>query len=255
MFVKANPVRAFEDIARQIRQAILSGELKPGDRLPSQRELAKTFGVGRATLLAGLRIIEQEGLIFIKPGASGGAFVAAPDIEQVSKSLDLLFRREGVSLQELVEFREVLEGECAFWAVERASDSELASVRELVEELRAYSSSPQYTWQGFLKKEIEVHLKIAGLSHNRVALAVLQAIHATTIRFVQRLSPAVRDRILEDWAEIVKPMCSRQSRESASRLRQHILHFNQLIVESAAEAELGDSQSGPSVTSEKGATL
>ena len=82
-------------MAEQIRQAIVSGELQPGDRLPAQRQLAETFGVGRTTLLASLRILEKSGLIVIRPGAKGGSYVTTPSIEQVGEALDLCLRRQG----------------------------------------------------------------------------------------------------------------------------------------------------------------
>ena len=123
VFQKASPTRTFEEIADQIRAAIVEGRLQPGDRLPAGRELAQTFGVGRSTLLAALRVLEQSGLIVIRPGTKGGAFVTAPSLRQVSESLDLLLRREGASVEELAEFRVHLEGQCFYWAALRADES------------------------------------------------------------------------------------------------------------------------------------
>ncbi|MGQ9556166.1 MAG: FadR/GntR family transcriptional regulator [Anaerolineae bacterium] len=233
MFEKATPTRTFEDVACQVRQAIVSGELQPNDRLPSQRQLAETFGVSRSTLLAGLRILEQEGLIVIRPGATGGAFVTAPDIERVSESLDLFLKREGASLQELVEFREKLEGSCVSWGASRASDAELAEVWRLLEQLRQYYHAPRTTWQEFLDREIRFHLTVAKLSHNRVSVAVLQAIHTTTTRFIRQIPPGYGDRVLQDWEAIMEAMSSRQPEEAARRMSQHIAFFSQLTIEHA----------------------
>jgi len=85
---KCISTRVFEHVAEQIRDAIVSGETHPGERLPAQRQLAETFGVGRTTLLAALRILEESGLVVIRPGARGSTFVTVPSIEQVSGALD-----------------------------------------------------------------------------------------------------------------------------------------------------------------------
>ena len=71
--------RIFEEIADQIRQRIYDGDLKPGDRLPGERDLASQFGVGRMVVREALRTLEEGGLVQIKKGSDGGAFVKEAD--------------------------------------------------------------------------------------------------------------------------------------------------------------------------------
>src|SRR5512136_2169173 len=71
--------RTFMEIANQIRSSIYAKTLKPGDKLPSERELAVQFNVGRISVREALRMLEQAGLIFIKQGSSGGAYVKEAD--------------------------------------------------------------------------------------------------------------------------------------------------------------------------------
>ncbi len=97
--------RAFEEIARQIRESIYSGVLRPGDKLPSERELASQFGGGRVSVREALRTLEQSGLICIKRGGSGGAFVKDADSSVIAESLYGLLRRSNVSLRDLAEVR------------------------------------------------------------------------------------------------------------------------------------------------------
>jgi GntR family transcriptional repressor for pyruvate dehydrogenase complex len=75
MFEQVQQNRIFQDVTRQIEEAILSRQLKAGDRLPSERELQETFRVSRGTLREALRVLEQKGLVTIKTGAKGGAVV------------------------------------------------------------------------------------------------------------------------------------------------------------------------------------
>jgi GntR family transcriptional repressor for pyruvate dehydrogenase complex len=154
-FQRVSTARVSEAIVEQIRQAIIDGQFQPGDRLPSQRDLAKTFGVGRSALLEAIRILEQSGLLTIRTGGSGGAFVTAPSIRQVSDSLDLLFRREGATREELSEFRIVLESYCCKMAAEKASDDELADIDKQFRELKALAEKGSAYWQTFLTREID----------------------------------------------------------------------------------------------------
>ncbi len=78
MFTPAVRRRAFNDIVDQVERAVLSGELHPGDRLPSERELCTQFGVGRAALREALRTLEERGIVETKVGQAGGIFICTP---------------------------------------------------------------------------------------------------------------------------------------------------------------------------------
>jgi DNA-binding FadR family transcriptional regulator len=86
--------RTFMEIANQIRTSIYAKTLKPGDKLPSERELAVQFSVGRISVREALRMLEQAGLILIKQGSGGGAYVKAADTSAISESVyDLVSSR------------------------------------------------------------------------------------------------------------------------------------------------------------------
>jgi len=82
--------RIFEEIVGQIRQRIYDGELKPGDRLPGERDLAIQFGVGLTVVREALRTLEEGGLVQIKKGSDGGAFVKKADSSVATRSLTTL---------------------------------------------------------------------------------------------------------------------------------------------------------------------
>src|SRR5256714_13491251 len=87
IFAPVAVARASSAIAEQIRTAILSGRLKAGDRLSPERELAEQFGVSRVTVRDALRSLEAMGLIAVKVGARGGAFVTAPTGSKVAQTV------------------------------------------------------------------------------------------------------------------------------------------------------------------------
>lgn len=225
-FQRVSTARVSEAIVEQIRQAIIDGQFQPGDRLPSQRDLAKTFGVGRSALLEAIRILEQSGLLTIRTGGSGGAFVTAPSIRQVSDSLDLLFRREGATREELSEFRIVLESYCCKMAAEKASDDELADIEKQFRELKALAEKGSAYWQTFLTREIEFHFLVANLSHNRVSMAVLHSLATWLHSFSSQMLELYQDRMINDWEVIVGALCKRDGERAQQLLSEHIYFFN-----------------------------
>ena len=108
-FRPVRPTRASSEVVTQIREAILSGRFRPGDRLPTERELAQQFGVSRVTVRDALRALEAGGLIRVKVGGQGGPYVAEPDISQLSDSLGAHLQLRGSTFRELAEARLALE--------------------------------------------------------------------------------------------------------------------------------------------------
>src|SRR5512142_389420 len=124
--------RASNDIVQQIKANIFEGKLNPGDRLPSEKELIEHFGVSRITVRDAMRVLESQGLIEIKVGASGGAFVTKPSAEPVTQVLTDMLRLQGISVQELVEARLVIETSIVTLASQRAEREHLQEMTEAI---------------------------------------------------------------------------------------------------------------------------
>jgi DNA-binding FadR family transcriptional regulator len=130
--------KAYQQIADQLREAILVGSLKPGMRLPTEQELAAQLGVSRATVRESLRVLATEGLLRTAKGAGGGSFVSHPNVAQISDlfraNISLLSASREVSLDEFLEARDVLEVPAARMAAKRRSRGDvemlLASIPE-----------------------------------------------------------------------------------------------------------------------------
>jgi DNA-binding FadR family transcriptional regulator len=117
--------KAYEQVADQIRELIVTGELPPARKLPNEATLARDFGVSRATIREALRVLSTQNLVRTSKGTGGGSFVTLPTIadvsEFVSANLSLLSQTENVSLDELLEARELLEVAAARLAARRAA--------------------------------------------------------------------------------------------------------------------------------------
>src|SRR4051812_17498569 len=129
-------MRAVDQVRVSIVQAIAAGELRPGDRLPSEVEQARGFQVSRAAVREALRSLVEMGLVTTVQGRGGGSFVNRADPTPVARNLgeamDVLLHLDAISVAELLEARRSLEGTCARLGAERRTAGDLAGMDELL---------------------------------------------------------------------------------------------------------------------------
>nr|WP_239455633.1 FadR/GntR family transcriptional regulator [Nocardioides gilvus] len=128
---------AYQQVADQLRQLILEGRLCVGDRLPSEGELASQFGVSRSTVREALRALASRDLIHTTRGPTGGTFVSQVKVEKISDYLETSIGRlsgdKGVTVQEMLEARDVLEVPAARLAADRRQACHLEAMRAAIE--------------------------------------------------------------------------------------------------------------------------
>ncbi len=233
MFQKSNQHRVFQDLVNQIEGAILDGRLKVGDKLPPQRELGEMFQTSRASLREALRVLEQKGLIDIKLGVSGGAVIKAVDTEPVTESLALLIQHQKVSLEELAEFREGVEGNVAALAAGRATQDEIVKLRALLETAREYVREGMTAWEKFCEVDNAIHVAIAAASGNSVYAFVLRMVHDNIQQYYEA-HPLKDERILkenyDDLCEIVQALEKKQATAVKSLVQGHVRRFNRYML-------------------------
>src|SRR5215213_7420415 len=170
-FSRITPTRASSDVIAQIRAAILSGRFRPGDRLPTERELAQQFGVSRVTVRDALRALEASGLIRVRVGGQGGPYVAEPDVALLSESLGTHLRLLGTTFRELAEARLALETTAARLAAERATPDDLKA-------LEAAINGPIRPSFDAAATSLDFHTALVTAAHNGALLAMFIATRA-----------------------------------------------------------------------------
>ena len=129
-------VKQYELVAERLRQRVVHGELQPGERLPNEAVLATDFGVSRATVREALRVLATQSLIRTSKGAGGGSYVTLPSVggvsDYVQSSISLLADADDVTLEELLEARELLEVPAARLAAARRGEEELERLRNAI---------------------------------------------------------------------------------------------------------------------------
>jgi GntR family transcriptional regulator, transcriptional repressor for pyruvate dehydrogenase complex len=183
-----SPVTAYDRLATRIREQILSGELSPGDRLPAESALSAHYQVSRNTVREALRSLASQGLIAIKRGVTGGAFVATLSPAQVSDalqmSLTVLADREHVSVPQLLEVREILEVPAAELAALRRTDDDLISIHETL-----FDQTSMPPAQVFAASQ-EFHARLVRAAHNPLlALVAGPVFRVLEERFLRDRAP------------------------------------------------------------------
>lgn len=126
--------KAFEQVADQLRELIVAGVLVPGQRLPTEAQLAEQFGVSRATVREALRLLAAHNLVRTAKGAGGGSYVNVPTVDHVARLVtsNLRLMRSELRLESLLEARELLEVPAARLAAERCSAGDLEALHEAI---------------------------------------------------------------------------------------------------------------------------
>jgi GntR family transcriptional repressor for pyruvate dehydrogenase complex len=126
-------VPAYQVLADALRARILTGELRPGEKLPTEPELSAQYGVSRSTVREALRVLASQNLVMTTRGVSGGSFVAYPNPEQIAGYLEaglrLLTQADNLTMGQIAEARDMLEVPAAGMAAQRRSDAQLQELK------------------------------------------------------------------------------------------------------------------------------
>lgn len=168
---------AAETIAAQVRDALIDGRIRPGDRLATEPEMAGDFGVSRSTVREAIRILRGQGFVQTLRGAKGGHFIVSPQTDVVAESVGetfgLWFEAGTVSVAEVDEARNIVEAACVRLAAERRTDDDLAAIATALEE----SMVDDQSLTAFLELDVRFHRSIARAARNRLLELPMAAIH------------------------------------------------------------------------------
>lgn len=244
-FRPARATRTYDAVVEQIRAAITEQRLKPGDRLPSALELAREFEISRNAVLEALRVLERSGLIVLRRGSRGGAFVRALTGDELAEPLHLMMETE-VPIADMVEIRRVIEGNAAAWAAERATRDELRGIEQVVKRWEWLAAQPSdEEWRQARAEDIRFHTLIAEASHNAAAAALVRGMLGSLGRMLTDY-PYPREAMMAASAPlrwVFEPIAGHDPAAARERMQRHIGDFSELAIaeqpERAAAARRG----------------
>lgn len=185
IFQPARPRRAFDEIITQIRARVQQGQLPPGSRLPSERALAEQFEVSRNTVREAIRMLEITGLVTIKKGATGGAFISAVDSSTISKTLSDGLLLTQYSPTDLTEAREAMEAAVVRVACEQRTEADLQRMEELLD--TAAKLIAEERWNEKARIIIEFHCVIGDATQNPILSTMMRSLMDLLSEFSSRL--------------------------------------------------------------------
>lgn len=171
-FTPATTKRVSEVIYEQIYKKIVAGELKVGDKLPSERELAEQFGRSRPTVREALRMLEQDGLIDINVGTNGGAVVKKASFKYAEQQLKQLVDVGGITKKALVDYRRYSDNATALIAMKNRTEEDINLLKEI---LVAYKHSVNDSNECH-RVDIQFHKAVAQASHNELCILISDAL-------------------------------------------------------------------------------
>jgi GntR family transcriptional repressor for pyruvate dehydrogenase complex len=201
LFVPGRSASLSSQIVADVRDALLGKQLRPGDVIGTENELAARYGVSRIVARDALRTLEALGIAEIKMGKGGGARVARGNPRLFAEALAVQLDLTGVGPAEIMDAQRAIECLAAELAAEQATDDDIARLRELLDEAEAnIDDVARFTELG-----AEFHLAVAEASHNRVLVVQLISLqHVSWPRRNPTLTPKVAQRILDVHRELLK---------------------------------------------------
>lgn len=216
--------RLYESIVDQMRQLIVNGTWKPGDRLPSERELTEIFSVGRTSVREALRILEAFG--FIEIHAGDGSYVKEmKDIPKRINELATIFTEpsaEDEYMSELMEARELIESQVAFLAAQSATKEDIAKLDEIIQR----QEDSILSGGDGIQENIEFHLCLTEITGNRVLVLLQNIFSQVSIKAVSRyfLSPIRREDSIEGHKVIANAIREGRASEAHKLMLDHLRH-------------------------------
>jgi GntR family transcriptional regulator, transcriptional repressor for pyruvate dehydrogenase complex len=220
---KVSVGRISEVIVDQIRLLIRTGQLTAGDRLPSERELCERFGVSRVTVREALRVLEASGLVDIRVGARGGAFVTAPSSRMVGEGIADLISLSSLSALEVTEARMIFELGLVPLVCERATNEDIAVLYEICDRGTAAAGSENYPFA----LSAEWHTRFARSSHNRAVVLLAESLYAESLhdpsfQDARSTAPSHGRGGVEEHRALVDAVAARDVDRATELMRVHL---------------------------------
>lgn len=231
IFKKAKQNRIFQDIVDQVQQAIVAGELAPGEKLPAEREMCSIFNTSRGTLREALRILEQKKLITIKLGAGGGAIVRESNSELIAENLSLLIQGKQVSFTQLIELTAKVFAQLASLAATKANAADIEPLKQLVTNITDAMEPQKKVENIFIHMDSLLLEELGRIADNPLYTFLLQATLQAIDQVVSRQLSAGESEQKQHYQEIrmiVYAIAKNEYQKAAKLATRHLHRYETL---------------------------
>jgi DNA-binding FadR family transcriptional regulator len=209
-------------IVDQVRAALFRGELKPGDMLGSETDLARQFSVSRVPVRDAFKTLQALGIVEVKMGPNGGARIAAGDPSRFADALAVQLKLVGISVEEMLDAQLAVEVMAAELAAKRATASDIETLRATLGELQAMvakSFTPTSALR-FTKVAMQFHAALIDAAHNRALSAQFTALRLVLEpMYAQRTSDTIAKRVVDTDEKVLDATKARDAERACSLVR------------------------------------
>ena len=223
--------RIFEDICSQVREQVAQGVLRPGDKLPAERELAEQLGSSRTAVREALRSLEIAGVVELRKGVKGGAFIREGDPEVVTRSFGDMVNLGRISLENLTESRVIIQDAVVRLACERGTMADFDELEKSIE--RTWLLTQQNRWEARTAQLLHFYRLLAQATRNEVLVILVDAVTDIVARIVARDETIPRIQTVKAHLEIVRCLRRRDADKAVKLMTRHLTVLNDHLLESA----------------------
>lgn len=221
----------FETVLDYLTGEILDGRVGPGDRLPTERELAQQLGASRSAVREAIKVLQTQGVVTSHTGPGGGTKVTAHQGPALGRMLKLHVALDAISFDEVTETRVVLERAAAVAAAENCDEKTVAELEAMLHEMRETQDAA-----AFNRLDTAFHVAIAGIGANRLVRDVTVAIREAVARPIldaERVLPgweALRQQLNAEHSAILEALRAGDGDLAADRCEAHIRQAHRALL-------------------------
>ncbi len=231
LFLPVQAGRASEEVALQIEAAIVDGRLSAGERLPSERDMQSQFGTGRGVVREAIKILKQKGLLEVRKGAKGGAYVRELDVGNVSESLALFLKQHPVDPEKLIEFRETIDRTITQLAIAHADRTEKQELLAEALRLEALLREPEPDFPVTSEIDRQLNIKLARMARNPLFEWVMHALQMgfSSHDYALYEDPVFRAQAAANWSDTARAIAEGQLMRALGFIGHHYVLLRRCV--------------------------
>ncbi len=226
-FKAVRPRRVFEEIGDQIRQDLVEGKLRPGDKLPAERLLAEQFSVSRAALRESLRALEFAGIVSLQKGANGGAVILDGTFNTVTQAIADVQRLGRVTLPHIAETRTHILELVIRLAIRRATEADLNALDETVARTAEYVANKDLTAR--MAASTEFYRLLAAATGNQLLVMLNESLDSIMRPYVAFVVKTLDYDVVRHRRKFMKLFRAKDEAKAVAEMMAHLNRIHVLI--------------------------
>jgi GntR family transcriptional regulator, transcriptional repressor for pyruvate dehydrogenase complex len=232
-FETIKTTRVFEEISRQIAGQIHSGQLKPGEKLPNERDLAINFAVSRHAVREALRSLESIGQLELRKGATGGAFVASGNPQPFTTIMRGMFEVGGITLEQLTEARLAIESAVISVACDKADESDFEALEANIDAAEVETLAGNSAKKTQLN--VQFHILLAELTGNPVLVMMMKSLMNILSDFISQVGSVMGVDVIQSRRRFLKHMRAKDMAKALHEMQTHLKVLHQHYLKAAKD--------------------